>query len=448
MKFFSNQEIMDPLPDRLNYPQPDNKNMYKFILKAINNVKIVRFSFVKIPDFLASLSGLLLNLLLVLTVVFNLFNYFDAKQNIISKIMKYKDFITQGHKKALDYLEKKFIYAEEDILKRNRTLNHNNNNNKDNNIDDKSKYNLNLNEKESKGKNYYNKANKNYNDKDNNNYNDIEGEGNDNNNNDEYVNDFIKGKEEFFPIIRSKDSEFNSLKEKISIEENEEDVINNINIYCNNNQYINKNHNDSKITALKLNQDQIINHYNSNQNKHKNKNKSNDLVNDIDIGKNLDSLNESLNSEICNNEDNSRQNNPYLLKISDFFCLCCRSKTVKKKIDIFKNAENKFNYNLDLVTYMRKMQEIEILKFLILDKDTIRLMNFIAKPSVSFSNKEINDPEYDLFFTESKKKNSLDENNIDKVKIAFDNILTKKKLKNVDRRILKLFKIQVEDLLN
>ena len=136
--------------------------------------------------------------------------------------------------------------------------------------------------------------------------------------------------------------------------------------------------------------------------------------------------------------------------MSDLLCLIffCRCRTVKKKINIFSNAEDKFNYNLDLVTYMKKMQEIEILKFLVLDKDTVRLMNFISKPSISFSNKEIKDDEYHLFFNEKKKVNTFDENSIDKVKKAFDNILTKKSLSNVDKRILKLFKIQVEDLLN
>jgi hypothetical protein len=432
IKFFSNQEIMAPISDRLNYTRSDNKNMYKFIMKAINNVKIVRFSFVKIPDFLASLSGLLLNLLLVLTVIFNLFNYFDAKQNIISKIMKYKDFITKGHKKALDYLERKFINAEKEIQEKNTKNIQENYLSPNNKNSSKSKYNKNKNVDETDGDAY-------------NNYkcNDIDINNKYNNDIDNYCNDFIKGKEEFFPVIRSKDSDNNSIKERLTIRENQDfefdqeknnkkEIIN----------YINTSNSNDKIT-LKINNNQNINN-----NCDIIKKKTNTSVNDIEIENNLESLNESLNSEIYKNDDNSKENNPYLLKISDFFCLCCRSKTIKKKINIFTNAEMKFNYNLDLVTYMKKMQEIEILKFLILDKDTIRLMNFIAKPSISFTNKEINDTEYDLFFSERKKINTLDENNIDNVKIAFDNILTKKKLKTVDKRILKLFKLQVEDLLN
>ena len=50
-------------------------------------------SFIKIPEFLASLSGLLLNILIILKLFMFYFDELEANQNIIDEIMKYKDLI-------------------------------------------------------------------------------------------------------------------------------------------------------------------------------------------------------------------------------------------------------------------------------------------------------------------------------------------------------------------
>jgi hypothetical protein len=54
-------------------------------------------SFIKIPEFLALFSGLLLNILIILRLFMFYFNELEAKQNIIDKIMKYKDLVKNNN---------------------------------------------------------------------------------------------------------------------------------------------------------------------------------------------------------------------------------------------------------------------------------------------------------------------------------------------------------------
>ena len=42
-------------------------------------------------------------------------------------------------------------------------------------------------------------------------------------------------------------------------------------------------------------------------------------------------------------------------------------------------------YYFDIYTYFKKIQEIDILKYLLLDKNQVKLFNFLSRPSVSLA---------------------------------------------------------------
>jgi hypothetical protein len=157
---------------------------------------------------------------------------------------------------------------------------------------------------------------------------------------------------------------------------------------------------------------------------------------------------ERKNSSVSNFSLNYLKNNPFSIKISDLFCFIFCCKSIKKKKKIFVNAEKRFNNNIDLVTFMKKMQEIEILKFLLLDRDTLRLMNFISKPCISYTNKEIEDEEYKEFFEIYDNNIEMTHDNIDKIKESYDKIINKEKISFTEKRILKLFGLHIEEILN
>ena len=64
--------------------------------------------------------------------------------------------------------------------------------------------------------------------------------------------------------------------------------------------------------------------------------------------------------------------------------ICCRNK-VKK--DLYLKAEKKIFYNIDIFTYIKRMQEIEIMKYMLLDEKSLKIMNFISKPGVAYIDK-------------------------------------------------------------
>jgi hypothetical protein len=66
--------------------------------------------------------------------------------------------------------------------------------------------------------------------------------------------------------------------------------------------------------------------------------------------------------------------------------ICCNKKLTMKK-QLFEKSREKLHYYMDVHTYIKKMQEIDILKFLLLNDDQRTLFNFIAKPSISLTNR-------------------------------------------------------------
>jgi len=93
------------------------------------------------------------------------------------------------------------------------------------------------------------------------------------------------------------------------------------------------------------------------------------------------------------------------------------------------------------------MQEVEILKYLLLDKDILKLMNFISKPCVSMSNKKIEDLEYKEFFENTENSNNISNENIDNVKNSYDNLVSKKQMSYTEERIIKLFNMQIQEII-
>lgn len=325
MKMFSYQEIPAPIQDRSMSKLDDRLNLNKFFLRAVNIQKNVKLSYVKIPELLASLSGLLVNLLVILAILMKTLNTFEAKQSIMSKIMKYKDIIKSNSKNSLDYLSNKF--KDHNFVERQNSIH----------------------------------------------------------------------------SIKSKKHQETRLNDEIT-EGNNQEVLNTNKV---NDVYLHFNK-DEKF----LQEESLVN-----------------------------------KSEISYRKKKNSKENPFIIRLSDICCFvfCCRS--LKKKRIIFKNAEEKFNHNIDLVTFMRKMQEVEILKYLVLDKDTLKLMNFISKPCIAMTNAKIEDEEYKEFFENNDDSNNMSNENIDNVKKSYDNLVAKTQRSYTEERIIRLFDTQIQDII-
>ena len=143
-----------------------------------------------------------------------------------------------------------------------------------------------------------------------------------------------------------------------------------------------------------------------------------------------------------NQNTNLKPKNEVVLKklnmieiICNFFCFCCSPRLKKNRL-LLAQAENKINYYMDIHTYIRTVQEFELLKDIFFDKKSLTLFHFLSKCSVKIIN---NNLVFLRHFENELKSNSIfKEIEIDKLyysyqKMIFDkNNLGKEKLKLLD----------------
>ena len=143
-----------------------------------------------------------------------------------------------------------------------------------------------------------------------------------------------------------------------------------------------------------------------------------------------------------NQNTNLKPKNEVVLKklnmieiICNFFCFCCSPRLKKNRL-LLAQAENKINYYMDIHTYIRTVQEFELLKDIFFDKKSLTLFHFLSKCSVKIIN---NNLVFLRHFENELKSNSIfKEIEIDKLyysyqKMIFDKSnLGKEKLKLLD----------------
>jgi len=95
----------------------------------------------------------------------------------------------------------------------------------------------------------------------------------------------------------------------------------------------------------------------------------------LKIKKNLSSMNRVMSFE----------NKEYFIF---FICPCCACKKLKIKKDFVKNGKEQIYKMLDVLTFLNKMQQIEIMQNILFEDYQKKIMNFISKPLISLSNKK------------------------------------------------------------
>ena len=92
-------------------------------------------------------------------------------------------------------------------------------------------------------------------------------------------------------------------------------------------------------------------------------------------------------TEIKIQSPNSKKNQEDLVKLSlcqivrNFLCFWC-NKSWKRKNLLIQSAEKKINYYMDIITYVKTIQEFELLKEMIFNESTLRLFQFVSKPTM------------------------------------------------------------------
>ena len=87
-----------------------------------------------------------------------------------------------------------------------------------------------------------------------------------------------------------------------------------------------------------------------------------------------------------------------------FICPCCVCKKLKIKKNLTKNGKEQIYKMLDVLAFLNKMQQIEIMQNILFEDYQKKIMNYISKPLISLSNKNQNLKEINNVFEEKQKE--------------------------------------------
>jgi len=323
--------------------------IFQYEVKVSPKITTLKRKYQKLPEFVASLSGLLYFFLVVLLVCANLMEKKVINQKLIHKMLKFK-----GNKNInINYLIDKF--------KNSNVIN----------ISEKSKSTM------------------------------------ENQTNDCFQNNFNN---------TDKKKEITELFSKINLER--------IPNFDNRPEEINKNFKGQKENILISNS---INSPHKNINK-KNKSRSKEFKQNQII---VDNKIEGVKS-IKNNEQNFIKLNIFQI-ICNVFCFCCSPRLKRTRI-LLSQAENKINYYMDIVTYIKTIQEFELLKDMLLDKKSLKLFQFLSKSAIKIVNDRfVFCHRFGKEFVPYKKMNEYE---IDKLYLCYQKMLLDKANLSKDKQKL------------
>jgi hypothetical protein len=121
---------------------------------------------------------------------------------------------------------------------------------------------------------------------------------------------------------------------------------------------------------------------------------------------------------------------------------CCKRFRQRKRI--VKAGEYKIFFYLDVLTYIKKMQEVDIIKYLLLSADQLYLFNFLSKPSISTN--DITSMVYTEFQTEQKRTLTLTKEEIHRMKDCYQNILGQNELTYQDKKLVNLIDAEIDSM--
>ena len=120
------------------------------------------------------------------------------------------------------------------------------------------------------------------------------------------------------------------------------------------------------------------------------KNKTRDLEKEINE---ISSMKEINKTEMTNQTLESKKEQEDLAKLNiiqiiyTVLCSFC-SKKWNKKYKLIKSAEKKIHYYMDIITYIKTVQEFELLKEMLFNENFLRLFQFVSKPTMKILNND------------------------------------------------------------
>ena len=131
--------------------------------------------------------------------------------------------------------------------------------------------------------------------------------------------------------------------------------------------------------------------------------------------------------------------------ISAVFTSLCywTSKYQRRRYELLNEAERKVHYYLEVFNYIKGMQEIDLLKYCLFDKEQITLFDYLASPPLKTSSKKMN-AIYKEFESEQVNVGKIQKKEIDEVYDCYNIIRNKNNVTFEDLKLLRLINAEVE----
>ena len=431
-----------------------------FIVKVSPKAIQLDRTYQKIPSFIADLTSIIEEILTILILIVNYFETLLIDKKLIQKTLKFKGskyydidyLLSTFHKKEINLniinliTKQKLNIQREDQFKTT--------NEKTNKLINDIKFSTLFKNRENDVRNHtenlINYYNSNINETNNNNIN------NNNNNNKKvknYLNNRNKNNQNTNRDSNEKHSFSNSnveLINKIGNTNLNENNQNGININNNNNVTYSNNNSYKNITSNNNNKSILKKHLT--MNKHKTNNFFVNVNYGINHGKSLPKkkISSLSHSSKLSKSFSSTPNESFNLKeiniceiIFANLCSCFSYKLKKRKI-LFQKCEKKMYYYLDIFVYIKKIQEIDIIKYCLLDNDQIVLFDYLTTPPIKLSEK--NKGVYKEFEKLQKPYIVLNKNEINKLFGIYKKIAQKHHLNFEDIKLLRLVNADIDFL--
>ena len=124
-----------------------------------------------------------------------------------------------------------------------------------------------------------------------------------------------------------------------------------------------------------------------------------------------------------------------------FFCPCCAWRKLRKKNALLHKGKEKFFLEVDILSYLRRMQQLELLNYVLLEPEESNMLYFLSKPSLSLAN------QIEIFHNIILKNHvNVSKSEIDDFAEYFMHLMNKKNKTKVEKRLFKIANVQLYNL--
>ena len=124
----------------------------------------------------------------------------------------------------------------------------------------------------------------------------------------------------------------------------------------------------------------------------------------------------------------------------------CKTLQLNLKNLLFEKSYKKMEYYFDIYTYLKKIQEIDIIKYLLLYKNQVNLFNFLSSPFISMSYSD----SYEIYQNGQKNRDITGDTRVS-LETLQEMFISYNKLKckndNLNNKLLNLFDYEIENIL-